>query len=204
MIEAVAWPIATFVFAGFATLLFRKPIERVLERISSASKDGVLFGRPQDLEPPKLEAVGFDELIQQPISATVIEREKSVVADLDKLPLKSDSERIVLLRRAIASLNVELEYTRVAHIIFGSQLNFLVQLAGTRNGLPRSHAENMYSEAVKNFPDVYANRQFGSWMDYLIFHGLVVLREDRIDITQYGTDFLKYLVDARLAYPRVG
>jgi hypothetical protein len=74
--------------------------------------------------------------MKQPISATVLEREKLITGRIAELHLKTDGECISLLERAVASVNIDLEYTRIAHIVFGSQLNFLVQLAGTRSGLP--------------------------------------------------------------------
>ncbi|MDL1860730.1 hypothetical protein FBR04_06835 [Betaproteobacteria bacterium PRO7] len=142
--------------------------------------------------------------MRQPISATVLEREKLIAGRIAALHLKTDAECIALLKRAVASVNIDLEYTRIAHIIFGSQLNFLVQLAGTRSGLPKTSAQAAYSSAATQFPELYRERSFEDWLGYLLASGLVKVEGEQIDITQYGSDFLKYLVDARLAYDRHG
>ena len=204
MIEAFTWPAVGLILGLVVIFTFRGPIVRKIERISRAGKDGVSFERPQDAEPPQSEALSFDELMKQPISASVLEREKVISGQLSKLPLKTDAERIGILQRVVASTNIDLEYTRIAHIIFGSQLNLLVQLAGTRHGLPQSQAEHVYADAKARFPELYNERSFDAWLGYLASSNLLVVQGDRFDITQYGTDFLKFLVDARLAYDRYG
>ncbi len=204
MIEAIAWPVVGLILGLAALFSFRGPLVRKIDRITRAGKDGVSFERPQDPEPPKSDVLSFEELMKQPISATVLEREKFVTEKFGDLPLKSDAERISVLKRVVASVNIDLEYTRIAHIIFGTQLNFLVQLAGTRDGLPKAQAESTYTNAAAQFPDLYRERPFEAWLGYLQTSGLLAADGDRLDITQYGSDFLKYLVDARLAYDRHG
>lgn len=204
MIEAIAWPAVGLVLGLVALFIFRPAINRKIDRISRAGKDGVAFDRPQDPEPPKSEAVSYDQLMKQPISATVLAREKTIAERLATLPLSSDSERIALLTRAAASANVDLEFTRIANIIFGTQLNFLVQLAGTRSGLSRKHAEEAYAAAAAQYPEIYRERSFDDWIGYLGASGLLNASGQALDITQYGSDFLKYLVDARIAYDRLG
>ena len=204
MIEAFAWPAVGLVLGLVVIFAFRTPIVRKIERISRAGKDGVSFERPQDAEPPQSEALSFDELMKQPISASVLEREKFTIGQLSKLPLKTDAERIGILQRALATTNIELEYTRIAHIIFGSQLNLLVQLAGTRHCLPRLQAEVTYTDAKARFPDLYSERPFETWLGYLASSNVILIDGERLDITQYGSDFLKFLIDARLAYDRYG
>ena len=81
-------------------------------------------------------------------------------------------------------------------------MNFLVQLAGTRSGLTKVQAETAYSAAVEQFPVFYKERSSGEWLGYLLSTGLVHAEGENLDITQYGADFLKFLVDARLAYDR--
>ena len=204
MIEAFAWPAVGLLLGLVVIFTFRGPIVRKIERITRAGKDGVTFEHPQDAEPLQSETLSFDQLMKQPISATVLEREKVASTQLSKLPLKTDAERIAILVRVFATANVELEYTRIAHAIFGSQLNLLVQLAGTRHGVRQSIAESLYANATVRYPELYAERPFTVWLAYLQSSNLLTSHDTRLDITQYGTDFLKFLVDARLAYDRHG
>ncbi|MCZ8076013.1 MAG: hypothetical protein O9341_17985, partial [Paucibacter sp.] len=81
---------------------------------------------------------------------------------------------------------------------------FLVQLSGTQQGLPKQVAMSSYTDAKLAFPEIYATRSFEQWIGYLVNINLVRIDGDSYDITQHGSDFLKYLVDARLAHDRNG
>ena len=112
--EAFAWPAVGLILGLVAIAAFRGPLARKIDRISRASRDGVAFERQQDPEPPKIETQSFAELMNLPISATVLARERLVAQQVAGLPLKSDSERIAVLERVVASVNVDLEFTRIA------------------------------------------------------------------------------------------
>jgi hypothetical protein len=109
-----------------------------------------------------------------------------------------------LFSRIAASSRVEMEFNNIAHIIFGSQLDLIVQLVGTPSGLPVNRAESIFKQAQEKYPDLHSSRNLDDWLKFLISNNLIAVQYDKIDITQYGSDFLKYLVDARLAYQRLG
>lgn len=204
MIEALAWPIVGLVLGLVAIFAFRGPLVRKIERITRATKDGISFEQPQPESKSKGETLSFDELMKQPISNAVLEREKFIATMLKEIQLKTDAERITILTRVLASVGVEADFYRVAHVIFGSQVALLVQLSGTQHGLSRNAALALYEDAKQRFPEVYSNRPFEQWIGYLQSMNLVKTDPDNIDITQHGADFLKYLVDARLAHERHG
>jgi hypothetical protein len=204
MLEALAWPAVGLILGLVIILVLRGPIVRKIDRISRAGRDGVSFDRPQEAAQAQPEALSFDALMKHPISATAIEREKFVGQQLANLSLKTDAERIGVLQRVVATTNIELEYTRIAHTIFGSQLNLLVRIAGTRQGLSRELAEELFTGAKQAFADLHGQRSIDDWLTYLVTSNLIVAQGDGFDITQYGSDFLKFLVDARLAYDRYG
>lgn len=204
MLEVVAWPVVGLILGLAGIAAFRGPLVKKISRIDRATRDGVTFGRQQDLEPPNIETQSFADLMKLPISATVLAREKLVAKQLDGLRLNTDAERIAVLERVVATVNVDFEFTRVAHTIFGTQLRFLLQLTGTRSGLTKSQATGAYAAACSQFPDFHKDRTFEDWLGYLLASGLVHSEGETLDMTQYGTDFLKFLVDARLAYDRHG
>ena len=204
MIEALAWPVVGLILGLVVIFVLRGPIVRKIDRITRAGRDGVSFDRPQEAAQIHGEVVAFDDLMKHPISATALDREKFVSAQLANLQLKTDADRIALLQRVVATTNIELEYTRIAHLIFGSQLNLLVRLAGTRQGLVLAQAKELFDAAKGSFPALHGDRPFDVWLEYLVTSNLIAKPHDLIDITQYGVDFLEYLVDARLAYDRFG
>lgn len=176
---------------------------RLLDRISKDGKDGVSFERPQERGEPQA-PLSFSDLMKLPISATALERETFIEQQLQTFDLKDDKEKIAALTRALATTRIEMEFNNVSGVIFGSQITLLVQLSSTKLGIPITKAEEIYEQAQNTFSALHENRSFSDWLDYLLAHNLVVQKDNNLDITQTGTDFLKHLVDARLAYERIG
>jgi hypothetical protein len=192
------------VVAVIALAMFYKPIARLIDRISGASKAGITFERPQEAVEIKPALLSFVEIMKEPISASILKREKTVQSQLQAFNLKNEEEKISVLARALATSRVELEFHKISKMIFGSQVTLLVQLSGTHNGITRQQAEAIFNQAQTTFPDLYSGKKFDEWLSYIHSSNLITSVENKIDITQYGTDFLKFLVDSRMAYNRYG
>ena len=192
------------VVAFIALLIFYKPIVRLIDRISGATKDGISFERPQDGGEAQLPLLPFVEIMKHPMSPTSLEREKFVENQLKTIGLGSDGEKIAAMVRVFAITRIELEFNNIAHTIFGSQISLLVQISGTKSGITKQEAIAIFEQAQKAYPELHGGRKFDEWFVYLTNSNLVAFNEDRIDITQYGKDFLKHLVDTRQAHQRYG
>ena len=203
MIDIVNWPIVAIVLGGIAIFAFRPALSRLLDRLQSASKEGVQFERPQDNTSSVL-SLPFVEVMKYPVSASVLSREQTIQEQLKAFDLKSEAEKISVLTRAFANAQVVLEFNNLAHIIFGSQVRFLIHLSGTPSGVPAQETEVFFKQAQEAFPFLHDTNNAENWLHYLIVTNLVARQEDRVDLTQFGADFLKHLVDARIAYERYG
>lgn len=192
------------VVAVIALIIFYKPIARLLDRISGASRDGITFKYPQEIGEVKPALVSFVDLMKEPVSASILEREKTVHGQLQAFNLKNEEEKISVLARALATSRVALEFNNIANVIFGSQVTLLVQLSGTYNGITQNQAELIFEQAKTAFPELHGERKLEDWLMYLHSNNLITSIENRIDVTQFGTDFLKHLVDSRMAYNRYG
>jgi hypothetical protein len=192
------------VVAVIALAMFYKPIARLIDRISGASKDGITFERPQEVGEVKSALLSFTDLMKEPVSASILEREKTIQNQLQAFNLKNEEEKISVLSRALATARVALEFNNIANIIFGSQVTLLIQLSGTHNGITQNQAEIIFEQAKTAFPELHGERKLEDWLMYLHSSNLITLTENKIDITQFGTDFLKHLVDSRMAYNRYG
>lgn len=209
MPDFLIWPavaVICIIVIGIAALLILRPaLLRLFDRVSKVSKDGVALESSQerriDSSPMQL---SFPELMKMPISATVLERERNIKDQLHDLNLQNDKEKIEALIRVTATARIETEFANIAHTIFGSQVELLVQLAGTPQGSKMSHAETIFKQAQELFPEIHNDRNIDVWLRYLLTNNLVKVEADKIDITQIGSDFLKFLVDARIAYRRNG
>lgn len=192
------------VVAVIALAMFYKPIARLIDRISGASKDGISFERPQEGADVTPAPLSFVEIMKLPISPSALDREQMTEKQTQALGLRNESERISVLTRVLAHTQVELDFTKIANTIFGSQVTLLVQLVGTKNGVSRQQAEAIFEQAQKSFPDLHNGKQFDNWFAYLHASNLATNIDNQIDITQFGKDFLKFLVDSRMAHNRYG
>src|SRR4030042_2595058 len=200
MPDALIWPAVASIFIIILCIiclcLLRPALIRLIDRTSRAGKDGITFGPPQQREEPQLPPLSFEQLMKSPITATVLDREKTMESGLQSFNLKDEKETIALLIRLLATCQTTLEFHSTSIAIFGSQLYLLVRLAGTTQGISCTEAETIFKQAQDKFPDLHKNRTFSDWLNYLLTKHLIVQTNEKIDITQYGTDFLKYLVDA--------
>lgn len=204
MPDFLIWPAVTLILGFVAMLLFKPAIDRKIAGITHASKDSLTFERPQEVGEVKSALLSFADLMKEPISASILEREKTVQSQLQAFNLKNEDEKISVLARALATTRVALEFNNIANTIFGSQITLLVQLSGTHSGITKNQAEVIFEQAKTQFPELHGDRKLDDWLVYLRSSNLINLTENKIDITQFGTDFLKHLVDSRMAYDRYG
>jgi len=202
--DSFIWPLAITIISIVAILILRPAFIRLIDRISKADKRGITFDRPQEGGNPQTMLLSFDELMKLPISASVLEREKYIKTNLQTFNLKDDTEKIEVLVRSFAISRLEIEFNNISNTIFGSQIYLLIQLSSTTQGITLTQAEIIFNQAKDRFPALHENRTLIEWLNYLIVHNLITRTNEKIDIAQYGTDFLKHLIDARLAYERYG
>jgi len=208
MPDVLIWPavavICIVVLGIVAIFALRPALLRLVDRTKKIGRDGAVFDRAQEPEKLPPRAPSFEDLMKLPVSATVLDREDKIKKNLQAFPLKNDSEKIAILIKASAVSRVEMEFINISNLIFQSQLNLLVRLSGTRGGIAYSDAEAIFKQAQIDFPQLHGGRTPEEWLRYLVTSNLIITENNRIDITQFGTDFLKHLLDARLAYPRHG
>ena len=204
MPDFLIWPAVALILGFVAMLLFKPAIVKKIDGITRATKDSVSFERSQEgaeLQPAPLP---FVEIMKHPMSPTALEREQFVDKQINSMGLTANSEKIAALVRVFSITRIELEFNNIAHTIFGSQVALLIKISGTKNGITRQEADAIFEQAQKTSPELHGERKFEEWFAYPINSNLVTFIADRIDITQYGKDFLKHLVDTRQAHPRYG
>lgn len=208
MPDALIWPIVAviciIILGTIALFLLRPALLRLIDRTKKVGKDGLTFERPQEGGKPETALLSFDELMKLPITASILDREKHIKTYLQTFNLKTDSEKIDVLIRSLSFSRLEIEFNNISNTIFGSQVNLLNRLSGTSQGLTLPQAEPIFNQAKENFPAAYENRTLNDWLNYLITNNLVIQTTEKINITQYGKDFLKHLIDANQVYERYG
>lgn len=203
--DSLIWPAVVIIIAIAAFIILRPAFIRLLDRVSKAGKDGISFDRGQEGGKPETLPLSFDELMNLPITASILDREKYLKTYIEKtLNLKSDSEKIDVLIRSLSFSRLEVEFNNISNSIFGSQVDLLNRLSGIPQGLTLAQTEPIFNQAKINFPAFYENRTLNDWINYLITNNLVIQTTEKINITQYGKDFLKHLIDTNQVHERYG
>jgi len=177
MPDSLIWPavaiICIIILGSLALFLLRPALLRLVDRTKKVGKDGLTFERPQEVGKPETPLLAFDELMKLPITASILDREKNIKAQLQTFNLKSDSERIDVLIRTLSFSRLEVEFNNISNTIFGSQNNLLVRLSGTSQPLPLTQAQAMFDQAKETFSAIHENRTLNDWLSYLITHNLI-------------------------------
>ena len=130
-------------------------------------------------------------------AAALLEQELS--ASLDDLHLDAAGQRAILLRELTTS-RLQKGHEYVYNRIFGSQILALKRL-DDRGGLGATvqDAKTFFEPYVQQSPEFYARYGFDGWLGFLVSNRLIKRDGDRLEATEFGHDFLVYLVDSRLS-----
>jgi hypothetical protein len=202
--EALAWPAVGLILGLIALLLFRKPIIRLLDRTEKVSKEGLQAHTVQEqhIDKPVSKA---DDLLKIFDNQLVVETEKLIKNKLDNLALKDLEEREKYLLRNVAMVVITQMFDKSYYLIYGSQLSALRYLNDNRGlSLTTSQITSIYNDAVRKYPDNYANYTFENWLGFLVNSYLVQKNGNDIGITVRGTEFLKYLIEQGYSYQKWG
>ena len=203
MTDIVNWPIAATVLGGIAIFAFRPALSRLIDRLKSASKEGIQFDRPQD-GASSVVSLKFVELMSLPLFPSAAIREKSIQEELQTLQISDPTQQAKVLTRSLAVTRLTLEFANISGLIFGSQLTLLDRLSALHQGIAVHEAAEIFRLAQSEYAELHGHRTAEEWLRYLVARQLVIESESSIAITQYGRDFLKYLIDESLTFPRYG
>ena len=81
--------------------------------------------------------------------------------------------------------------------IFGSQIQGLKGL-NERGRVSVDEGRRFYQTYADRFPVLYDTYTFDQWLGFLLSNQLVTKNDNNLEITVFGQDFLRYLVDLRL------
>lgn len=201
ILSAFAWPLCLSVALLVAARMFRADLSAFLKRIKKAG--AVEFDKAGDQAASGPPDDSVSEFLASPVSRTVQEFERHARKVLDEVPgLADPGERIKVLHRLFAQATVARDFQFASAVIFGTQLQLLVDLSGGNRTLPMTHAETLFRSGMSGYEPGTEAAGFTAWLGFLQRQGFVVVQETQLDITQRGQDFLSYLVETRQAHQR--
>ena len=196
LIEHLAWPISIIII----TLILRKPIARILEKLKKANIHGneFEFGSQTGQNPSKLEATPVNIPIPTDTVGMQQEFEELIRRDLDSANIQNQDEKENILISHLASTQLNAEYERINSTIFGSQIDLLRSINSATSPSDIGSLKLFYDNAALKYPEPYKNYVFQAYINYLLNTGLVEQKENGYVITKLGVGFLVYIAEKGL------
>jgi len=194
IISHLAWPVVVVVMAG----LFRRQVENLLSRLVKAKhKDTEIdFGPQTQLLPLPIDSsTALAEAIPQDPLGLIREAEQRIYTSLEQLNIHSDSEKVKILAKHHANLQIRSAYSEISHLIFGSQIALLQALNSQPHPVEPEFIVSYYESAKQQYPDFYTTYSFESYMNFLKSVGMVNIENGRYFLTVLGRGFLSYLAE---------
>ena len=204
--ENLIWPGVFLILGIIAIVVLRKPLGGFIDRTFHIDKSGIKAtpqnSRVTDKDEPHTQT--FSEFMDIRTSPVVKRQENVIRTNLTKIAANDDAERISMLIRDLAHQQIALQYQKLSYWIFGSQLELLIHVNSVSEGVEESYIREMFEQAKKNEPEYHKATTYESYSGFLFRNNLLFSDNQRIKITDFEIEFLKYLVDSGLTYQRRG
>lgn len=201
LIEFTAWPIATVILG----IVLKQPLEKLLGRLISAKHKDTEFGfAPDKQNAPKIESSGsIADAIPQDSLGLVAEQEARIYKSLNDLKIENAEDKVKVLAKHHANLQIRSAYAQINSAIFNSQLLLLQALNTQASPVELSFFYSFYNAAKKNYPVYYQNYSFEDWLNYMKGSGLINTKDEKYFITVFGRGFLTALTEVGANQKRV-
>jgi hypothetical protein len=201
LFEFTAWPIATVVLC----VVLRKPLQELLDRLTSAKhKDTELGFAPKTQNAPKIENnVAIADAVPQDALGLIKEAEDKIYESLDNLGIKSNEDKVKVLAKHHANLQIRSAYSQINSNIYESQLNLLQALNLQPEPVELSFFKSYYDNAKEKYSEQYKTYSFDSWLNYMKNAGLLNVSDGKYFITVLGRGFLTALTESGINQARM-
>lgn len=201
VVRALAWPIAIVVLG----VKLKSSIHELSGRLTTAKhKETELAFSPKTQNTIATPAkADLSASIPKDSTGLLEEAEQKIYESLHKMKISSSEDKVKVLAKHHASLQIWSGFQQINHTIYGSQLKALRALNTQANPVERSFFESFYTEAFHKYPNQYANVSYDTWFNYLKSAGLINAENSCYFITQYGRGFLIALTDSGIEQDRI-
>ncbi len=191
--EFLAWPVVVLILGIVSIVVFRQPLTRFLDRAEKIGKGGIQAVTGGQASGVEVKPSPADELLKAFDNALLVEREKFILAELERLHISPGSDRERVLIRLLASLSLVQSFERTYTLIWGSQITAL-QFLNSAGAVPAQFLRPWYDQAAAREPEVYDGYTFDQWLGFLQASFLILLSGENVSISLEGREFLKYLL----------
>lgn len=199
ILNTFKWPITVLI----GSLIFRKPFVNLIDRVKTISKSGIDTSgsvsqgskTPSSNESDKSKSEQFERALHM-FSDDTIQRFIDVVTEQSGIDeCTNDQEKVDNLINYSKALLAVHQFEQIYYQIHGSQIKILLHLNSTNQETVGS-VKVFYDTATEQYPTQYKGYDFDDYFQFLIEQQLVSKDEnDILNITWFGRDFLKYIID---------
>ncbi len=187
--------LSIIVVSVFFMVFFRKNIRTLIDRIKEVSRNGIRTSETPLQESVDTTVSSTEELMKALDSPVLREQEDLINKTLRDLDVKQGQEKEKLLIRYLAASHLALIFKQIDFAIWGSQIYILEHLNEQRQGVSKEDIKTpYYDDAVKKWPNFFANYSYDAYIDFLKNSNLVLEENGYLLITILGVEFLQYLI----------
>lgn len=196
ILGAVETPHLVFLFGLVFVLLFRAPLSDLIRRIRSIDRRGLTAGPDPNAQREEANPEAVHELLEIVGNTPVItDLEERIRADLDARQIGYDSNSARVLIRHLAGTQLLLYLEQVHASIFGSQIQLLKRLNEVAGqGQSEKYVQDFIDNIKSMYPDSLGDWSHEDYLQFLLNQGLVFVQEDRLHITDFGVEYLTWIV----------
>ena len=201
--EFLAWPGVVLILGIIVIIVFKQPLTRFLDRAERIGKGGIQAATGAQASGIEVKPSPADELLKEFDNALLVEREKFIRTELERLQVSPGPDRERVLIRLLAALALVQSFERTYTLIWGSQIAALQSLnsAGT---VSVELLRPWYDQAAARDPELYGRYTFDEWLGFLQANLLVLRSGDGVCISLEGREFLKYLLHQGYSLYKLG
>jgi len=177
--------------------MFRRNIAGLLDRAKTVGYRGVeLQADIPDQTHRDVGKAAADRLVHALDSPALKDTEKFIRELLTNLKIDEAGDKEKVLIRYLAADELLIRFMQVESSIWGSQIYILEHLNDAREGIPKEEVKAVYyDKAAEKYAEVYALYTYDNYLAYLRAFGLIIDRNGRLCISQFGVEFLQYLIN---------
>jgi hypothetical protein len=207
LIKYGMWPVSVLIFCLIVVIVFRKRIAPIFDKIGPAI-DRLKKAGPIELTstPPSQQAIDVrakSEKIFHPLDNPLLkERETAIRRDIETLFPSNVTDRVDSLITHLAATQLVLAFESINKLIWGSQLELLLHVNSSFNGVVVDDLKIFYEKAAAAHSAGLKDYPFDNYLGFLVNSGLLIRTNGRVYITPFAKEFLAHLARTGATYGR--
>ncbi len=194
----LAWPVVGLILGLCTLAMIREPIKGFLSKMRSINAGGVTMEAPPEAQRNESEKSNQEAVHQLLLGVSetpaMVDLDAKIRQDLLGRGLQVDGDVPKVLIRYLASAGLLLQFEQVHALILGSQISLLKKLNAVRGvGRPFAFVTAHIDEAKSQNPPIQ-EWTYKQYLDFLIGRNLVRHNEDSAFITDFGIEYLTWIV----------